>query len=780
VPKSCKFTEEEELKICSKYLAGHSINVIRKEYRVRSCTISKVLKKYNIHIRDNSESHIGLQKGRNNARFINFTEPQRLNIIKTYELGESAEKIAKSYGCSIVPILRVLKEGCIKIKGSGGYIGKLRKGYKTFSDTDKEYILNLYVEDNWSLKKIGSLFNCGFTIIRRVIVEAGLPLKSNPETQKGLRKGSSNSRYINFSKDDLDSIVCSYLEGTSLKELAVEYSVSRNLIRRRLIDSGVTLRNVSQQQLYSKKCKGGTHYRYIKVPEDHVLFIVSRYLEGMPKLHIGNILGYSINIIVRVLKEECVFLDPVVGYGSSSLVKLNWLQGKRAPLFPNCSGIYCFLNTKTGKVYVGSSLNMQKRKVQHIFNLNRGKHTNSYLQNSWNTHNKSNFVFLILENVMLPSYYTKEEKSELLCRREQHYLNKLLSEDGNNIDKALSYNLDVSASHSIPSDDTRRKQILVRGGPSVKLENVICREYLIGKSSVLLSHKYGFTPRTVCNILRRNNVNVRCLTKKGYSTLSNMAKKDLCSKYKEGVSSEELAIIYDKSPSTICRMLKKEGIVIRGARLLSIKTEKNVCEKYTKGSSTKDLALEYYCSVHCIFDCLKRNNIAIRTLPELAKERVGEKSGRYTKLTEEQVNTIVENYKSGKSMLKSGECYNLSIDIVKRVLRENGVQTRNNSDAQKIKNTVPFNIKKFTREQIGDILQLKFDLGWGTPKIAKKYECSIVPIIRVIKENQHQLTDIDKKELVLLRKQDVSWRDLEKHFQCLQSTLKATLDNLKK
>lgn len=61
------------------------------------------------------------------------------------------------------------------------------------------------------------------------------------------------------------------------------------------------------------------------------------------------------------------------------------------------SGIYCILNTKTGKKYIGSSNNILQRIRTHYSELNNNKHDNSYLQRSFNKHGIDYFIWGIVE-----------------------------------------------------------------------------------------------------------------------------------------------------------------------------------------------------------------------------------------------------------------------------------------------------------------------------------------------------------------------------------------------
>jgi len=60
------------------------------------------------------------------------------------------------------------------------------------------------------------------------------------------------------------------------------------------------------------------------------------------------------------------------------------------------SGVYQILNKINNKSYVGSAVNLKNRKLQHFSNLRKNKHTNEYLQNSWNKYGEDCFEFIVL------------------------------------------------------------------------------------------------------------------------------------------------------------------------------------------------------------------------------------------------------------------------------------------------------------------------------------------------------------------------------------------------
>lgn len=78
-------------------------------------------------------------------------------------------------------------------------------------------------------------------------------------------------------------------------------------------------------------------------------------------------------------------------------------------------GIYCIKNTIDNNIYIGSSIDINKRKKQHFSALKNNKHHSRYLQRSFNKYKENNFSFSILE----------ECESENLLIREQHFIDIL-------------------------------------------------------------------------------------------------------------------------------------------------------------------------------------------------------------------------------------------------------------------------------------------------------------------------------------------------------------------
>ncbi|SRR5216683_7072770 len=82
---------------------------------------------------------------------------------------------------------------------------------------------------------------------------------------------------------------------------------------------------------------------------------------------------------------------------------------------PTSSGIYKITCTANKKVYIGSAVDLRRRKNEHFRALRQNRHHSLHLQRAWNKYGEAAFVFEVLEYVLPMS----------LTAREQFWLNKL-------------------------------------------------------------------------------------------------------------------------------------------------------------------------------------------------------------------------------------------------------------------------------------------------------------------------------------------------------------------
>lgn len=64
------------------------------------------------------------------------------------------------------------------------------------------------------------------------------------------------------------------------------------------------------------------------------------------------------------------------------------------------AGVYQIYNEETGKRYIGSSIDVERRLKEHKRNLKAHRHSNQHLQNAWNKYQEY-LVFEALEYCIL-------------------------------------------------------------------------------------------------------------------------------------------------------------------------------------------------------------------------------------------------------------------------------------------------------------------------------------------------------------------------------------------
>ncbi len=81
---------------------------------------------------------------------------------------------------------------------------------------------------------------------------------------------------------------------------------------------------------------------------------------------------------------------------------------------PSKSGVYAWINLVNGKVYVGSSRNIPKRRAEHLRFLRNGNHHSPHLQAAWDSYGRDAFAFEVLEPVEDPIWLEARETTWML------------------------------------------------------------------------------------------------------------------------------------------------------------------------------------------------------------------------------------------------------------------------------------------------------------------------------------------------------------------------------
>jgi len=152
------------------------------------------------------------------------------------------------------------------------------------------------------------------------------------------------------------------------------------------------------------------------------------------------------------------------------------------------SGIYQIENQVNGKRYIGSAVDLRKRRQNHFSALHCGGHENQHLQRAFNKYGGDTFVFEVLE----------ETEPKKLIIREQYYIDLLLPEYNissiagsplgiRHTDEARA-NMSAARKGKHHSEATRRKISEANKGRPVSAET---RKKISGTQRGSRGHNYG-------------------------------------------------------------------------------------------------------------------------------------------------------------------------------------------------------------------------------------------------------------------------------------------------
>lgn len=153
------------------------------------------------------------------------------------------------------------------------------------------------------------------------------------------------------------------------------------------------------------------------------------------------------------------------------------------------SGIYQIYNKTTNKRYIGSSINIERRWVQHKSALRNNSHHSKHLQNAWNKYGEESFEFICLEHC---------EPDELLFLEREYieYYNTTNREFGYNTIQDVEQAMHTTAedwekiskanSGKIWTDERRQKFINTRTGKKMpKSSETKKRQALEGRLNIV-------------------------------------------------------------------------------------------------------------------------------------------------------------------------------------------------------------------------------------------------------------------------------------------------------
>ena len=159
------------------------------------------------------------------------------------------------------------------------------------------------------------------------------------------------------------------------------------------------------------------------------------------------------------------------------------------------SGIYAIQCAINGKVYIGQSVSMGRRRIVHFSSLRNGNHCNSHLQRAFASYGEAMFQFIIIEKVPPDMLDSREAFWIALFRSNEQGVGYNLSSGGNR-NKVISPLVRKKISASLtgrPCSEATRIKISAsnKGKPKSKAHCASIRAMMLRPDNPRIGQKRG-------------------------------------------------------------------------------------------------------------------------------------------------------------------------------------------------------------------------------------------------------------------------------------------------
>jgi group I intron endonuclease len=274
----------------------------------------------------------------------------------------------------------------------------------------------------------------------------------------------------------------------------------------------------------------------------------------------------------------------------------------------NEPGLYLILNISNGKFYIGSTVNLRKRRNSHFEDLRKRKHICRHLQKSFDIYGESSFKYIIFE---------KCDKS-LLLEREQYWFDLLW--DTSFLFNSFREAYAVHGKNHPLYGKTRSEEVKKK-----------IRAKLMGRTHTH-SDETKQKIRLKSLTYRHTEETKRKMSALKTKRIASSVLDDIIKEYREGASLEHLREKYHYGIDIIKRELLEKGVSLRGPyRKIEEKNLEAMIADYESNISLEDLQDKYGVSVPVIKRNLKQRGVFVycRRRPKKNKEFHREKKERF-------------------------------------------------------------------------------------------------------------------------------------------------------
>jgi len=223
-----KLTSDQEKEVVELYVVKLMSTLdIAKKYQVSKGTISNILKRYNVPLRNPSEKAL--------------TPKEEEDVVELYVKQQmSALNIAKKYQVSDDTILRILKRNNVDI---------INPGHKRTLTSDQEKdVVNLYDNQKISSIEIAKQYGVSHHTILSILKRYNVPRR--PPSEKALTPKEEEDVVDLYDNQKMSSI-----------EIANQYGVSYGTILRTLRKNNIKIRDFSLAKILSQTKKSKDYLR---------------------------------------------------------------------------------------------------------------------------------------------------------------------------------------------------------------------------------------------------------------------------------------------------------------------------------------------------------------------------------------------------------------------------------------------------------------------------------------------------------------------------------------
>lgn len=230
------------------------------------------------------------------------------------------------------------------------------------------------------------------------------------------------------------------------------------------------------------------------------------------------------------------------------------------------SGVYQITNEVNGKLYIGSAVNLERRKAQHIRYLKRGDHPNIHIRRSCKKHGVDSFSFKVIVNCAPENILSWEQiaidglNPELnICPKAGNTAGRKFSEET----KQRIGRANLGKKHPPRSAEYRAKISAALKGKKKTPEHVnnmlANRKPIIYTDEVRQRYAEG-TRKSYEDGTRTRQKSEQHKNKIGmfFADLSDDQVREIFKLKSNGMTGDDIARLYKKPASTICQILKRK------------------------------------------------------------------------------------------------------------------------------------------------------------------------------------------------------------------------------